>query len=76
MRPHSHTDHIQIAFDDHCLVANTGLLLPVNLVQHLGLRELVDNHVALGDAPRRANTGDKMLTGDSTSGMFSLRPWQ
>ena len=28
----------------------------------MGLRELVDNHVDLGDAPGRANTGDKMLT--------------
>ena len=30
--------------------------------QHLGLRELVDNHVDLGAAPGRANTGDKILT--------------
>ena len=28
----------------------------------LGLREVVDSHVDLGDAPGRANTGDKMLT--------------
>ena len=55
-------DRIQIAFDDHRLVANAGLLLPVTLAQHLGLRELVDNHVDLGDAPGRANAGDKMLT--------------
>ena len=39
-----------------------GLLLPVTLAHHLGLGELVDNHVDLGDAPGRANTGDKMLT--------------
>ena len=43
-------------------MANAGLLLPVTLAQHLGLRELVDNHVDLGAAPGRANTGDKMLT--------------
>ena len=43
-------------------MANAGLLRPVTLAQHLGLRELVDNHVDLGDAPGRANTGDKMLT--------------
>ena len=55
-------DRIHVAFDDHRLVANAGLLLPVTLAQHLGLRELVDNHVDLGDAPGRANTGDKMLT--------------
>ena len=62
MLPCSDPDRIQIAFDDHRLVANAGLLLPVTLAQHLGLRELVDNHVDLGDAPGRANTGDKMLT--------------
>ena len=55
-------DRIQIAFDDRRLVANAGLILPVTLAQHLGLRELVDDHVDLGDAPGRANTGDKMLT--------------
>ena len=62
MLPLEHPDRIQIAFDDHRLVANAGLLLPVTLAQHLGLRELVDNHVDLGAAPGRANTGDKMLT--------------
>ena len=41
---------------------NAGLLLPVTLAQHLGLRELVDHHLDLGGAPGRANTGDKMLT--------------
>ena len=43
-------------------MANAGLLLPVTLAQHLGLRELVDNHVDLGGAPGRANTGDKIVT--------------
>ena len=57
-----HPDRIQIAFDDHRLVANAGLLLAVTLAHHLGLGELVDNHVDLGDAPGRANPGDKMLT--------------
>ena len=51
-----------LSFDDHRLVANAGLLLPVTLAQHLGLRELVDSHVDLGDAPGRANPGDKLLT--------------
>ena len=62
MQPRNDPDRIQVTFDDHRLVANAGLLLPVTLAQHLGLRELVDNHVDLGDAPGRANTGDKMLT--------------
>ena len=62
MLPRNHPDRIQIAFDDHRLVANAGLLLPVTLAQHLGLREVVDSHVDLGDAPGRANPGDKLLT--------------
>ena len=62
MLPLEHTDRIQISFDDHRLVANVGLLLTVTLAQHLGLRELVDHHVDLGDVPGRANTGDQMLT--------------
>ena len=55
-------DRIHVAFDDHRLVANAGLLLPVTLGHHLGLGELVDCHVDLGEAPGRANAGDKMLT--------------
>ena len=62
MLPLDHPDRIQIAFDDHRLVANAGLILPVTLAHHLGLGELVDNNVDLGDAPGRANAGDKMLT--------------
>ena len=44
-------DRIHVAFDDHRLVANAGLLLPVTLGHHLGLGELVDCHVDLGNAP-------------------------
>ena len=62
MLPRNDPDRIQIAFDDHRLVANAGLILPVTLAHHLGLGQLVDNHVDLGDAPGRANTGDKMMT--------------
>ena len=62
MLPRNHPDRIQIAFDDHRLVANAGLLLPATLAQHLGLGELVDHHLNLGSAPGRANTGDKMMT--------------
>ena len=56
------TDHIQIAFDDHRLVANAGLILPVTLARHLGLGELADKHVDVGRAPGRANPGDKIMT--------------
>ena len=62
MLPRNHPDRIQITFDDHRLVANAGLLLPVTLAQHLGLPELVDHHLDLGGAPGRANAGDKMMT--------------
>ena len=62
MLPPQRPDRIQVAFDDHRLVANAGLILPVTLAQHLGLRELVDDQVDLGDAPGRANAGDKLLT--------------
>ncbi len=62
MLPRERLDRIHVAFDDHRLVANAGLLLPVTLAHHLGLGELVDCHVDLGDAQGRANAGDKMLT--------------
>ena len=48
MLPLEHPDRIQIAFDDHRLVANAGLILPVTLAQRLGLRELVDSRVPGG----------------------------
>ena len=62
MLPRNDPDRIHVAFDDHRLVANAGLLLPVTLAHRLGLGELMDNHVDLGDAPGRANAGDKFLT--------------
>ena len=62
MLPQNNPDRIRIVFDDHRLVANAGLLLPATLARHLGLRELVDRHLGLGDAPGRANTGNKLLT--------------
>ena len=62
MLPLEQPDRIQIAFDDHRLVANAGLLLPVTLAQRLSLSQLVDRHVDPGRAPGRANAGDKMLT--------------
>ena len=57
-----HPDRIQIAFDDHRLVANAGLILPATLGRHLGLPQLVDRHLDLGDAPGRAHPGDKVMT--------------
>ena len=62
MLPRNHPDRIQMTFDDRRLVANAGLLLPATLARHLGLPELVQQRLDLGDAPGRANTGDKMMT--------------
>ena len=62
MLPLEHPDRIHVAFDDHRLVNNAGLILPATLAQRLGLRELVDRHLDLGDAPGRANAGDKIMT--------------
>ena len=62
MLPTSDPDRIDIAFDDHRLVADAGLLLPATLAGHLGLQELADSCVDLGDAPGRANAGDKLMT--------------
>ena len=62
MLPRNDPDRITVAFDDHRLVANAGLILPATLARHLGLSQLVDRHLDLRDAPGRANTGDKMMT--------------
>ena len=62
MLPRNHLDRIQVAFDDHHLVDNAGLLLPDTLALHLGLSQLVQQRLDLGDAPGRANTGDKIMT--------------
>ena len=62
MLPRHHPDRIRIAFDDHRLVANAGLILPATLARRLGLPQLVQQCFDLGNAPGRANTGDKMMT--------------
>ena len=62
MLPDNHPDRIHVAFDDHRLVANAGLILPSTLALRLGLPQLVDRRLDLGHAPGRANTGDKIMT--------------
>jgi len=62
MRSSHSLDRLETAFDDDRLVADAGLVLPATLAQHLGLRELVDEHLDLGSAVGRANVGDKFLT--------------
>ena len=53
MLPRNHPDRIQIAFDDHRLVANAGLILPATLALRLGLPQLLRKHLDLGGAPGR-----------------------
>jgi hypothetical protein len=63
-------DRLAVTFDDEHAVANAGMLLPATLAQHLGLKELFDEYVDLGDAPGRANVGLKAMTliGSALSG--------
>ena len=72
MLPPNHPDRIQITFDDHRLVANAGLLLPAPLALRLGLSQLVQQRLDLGDAPGRANTGDKIDPGCVCAGWWRL----
>jgi hypothetical protein len=81
MRSSHSLDAVVVTFDDEHLVADAGLILPATLAQHLGLRELFDDHVDLGDVPGRANVGQKAMTvihsalagGDSIDDCDALR---
>lgn len=81
MRSSHSLDRIDVIFDDDHLVADAGLIQTATLAQHLGLRDLVDSHVDLGDAPGHANVGDKAMTlihsalagGDSIDDCDALR---
>ncbi len=74
-------DGIEVTFDDERLVADAGLIQPATLAQHLGLRDLFDRHVDLGDTAGRANVGAKAMTvihsalagGDSIDDCDALR---
>jgi hypothetical protein len=55
-------DQITVTFDDDHAVADAGLILAASLAEGLGLRELFDAHIDLGDAPGAANAGDKAMT--------------
>ena len=52
MLPRNHLDRIQVAFDDHRLVDNAGLLLPP--WPCTSVSQLVQQRLDLGDAPGRA----------------------
>ncbi len=81
MRSSHSLDAIDVTFDDERLVADAGLMLPAMLAQHLGLREIFDDHVDLGKAAGHANVGHKAMTlihsalagGDSISDADALR---
>ena len=63
--PSSHSlDRIGVTFDDERLVANAGLIAPATLAQHLGLRELFETNVDLGDAAGPGQCGAQGHDGD------------
>ena len=62
MRSSHSLDRLDTAFDDDRLVPDAGLVLPATLAHHLGLKQLVDEHLDLGAKAGRANVGDKILT--------------
>jgi len=59
---HDAADRFVVAFDDERVVANAGVMLPALLASRLGIEELVDDRVVLGDRPGAANPGRKVMT--------------
>ena len=59
MLPHHQPDRVRIAFDDHRLVANAGLILPATLALHLGLPQ-----TRSGDPTTRFRGFGIMVTSD------------
>jgi hypothetical protein len=51
-----------VVFDDQRVVANAGVMLPGLLAQRLGIEQLVDTTVRLGDREGAANAGRKVMT--------------
>jgi hypothetical protein len=63
MRESCHSlDRLAVTFDDDHAVANAGMILPATVAQRLGMRDLFDRHVDLGEAPGRSNVGIKAMT--------------
>src|SRR4029453_17479990 len=62
--PSSHVvlDQVDIAFDDERSVAYAGLLLPAALAERLGIEQVTDQLLHLGDQAGRARPGRKLLT--------------
>jgi len=61
MRSSHSLDRLDTAFDDDRLVAGAGLLLPATLAAHLGLKELVDERLDLGDRPAEEHLIDAIF---------------
>lgn len=55
-------DRVRATFDDESLVADAGLLLVATVVARLGLEELINKVVRLGDRVGAAQPGRKALT--------------
>ncbi len=72
MLPRNHPDRIQIAFDDHRLVANAGLLLPVTLAQTWACVNLHDDRRLNGNLDGRLNGGFRYALDDGLRDRFNL----
>src|SRR3954471_7349545 len=59
---HDLSDRSVVVFDDERVVANAGVLLPALLAGRLGIEQLIDETVSLGDRAGAANPGRKVMT--------------
>src|SRR3954466_59601 len=55
-------DSAVVVFDDERAVANAGVMLPAALATRLGIEQLVDETVDLGDRRGAAHPGRKVMT--------------
>ncbi len=55
-------DRLALAFDDERAVANAGLVLVSTLAERLGIEQVVDETLELGERPGAARPGRKLLT--------------
>ncbi len=60
--PHSDIDRLRVTFDEDSLVSDAGLLVAGTLMSRLGLEQLVDETVRLGDRRGGALPGRKVLS--------------
>lgn len=55
-------DRLALAFDDERAVANAGLVLASTLAGRLGIEQVIDETLDLGERPGAARPGRKLLT--------------